>query len=153
MKKLSLITHTLITEFLHGLAFVILGLLSAPEFAMVDSWPDWLRITIKVILIIFVAMPIVVRLFFRKYFDVWDETAKEHQLEAKDIGNSLMGIAMMIIAVLLMSDRLATANALEMAENQKMFSASLGASVILALYGAVEICQSLCFIYLEKRGV
>ena len=153
MKKLSLTTHTLITEFVHGLAFVILGLLYAPEFSMADTWPDWLMLVMKVVLVILVSMPVVIRLFFKKNFDVWDETAEEHLLEAKDIANTLMRLAMIIVAVLLMSEQSSAQEVAGVAEAKKMLSAPLGVSIILTLYGAVEIIQSLYFIYLEKRGV
>lgn len=104
MKKLSLVTQSLITEFAYGLAFVLVGVVRmASDKGLTDFMPDWMVLIVRVLLVLLAAMPAIERLFFRKRFDVWDETAKVHRSEAREITFLLMQIAMLLVIAVLMS--------------------------------------------------
>ena len=65
------------------------------------SLPTWGVLALKAVLILFVAAPMIQRLFFRKKFDVWDETAKEHRMEAREMAFLLLQVVLLMTAVCL----------------------------------------------------
>lgn len=147
MKKLSLVTQTLITDFMHGLAFVLLGIFLKTNKAYPDFLPEWGVLALKVFLILFVAAPMIERFFFRKKFDVWDETAKEHRMEAREMTFLLIQIAMLLAAVRLMAGQVNGR-----LDGVIQTTMTIEAGFIFIVYGASQIFQSLCFVFLEKRG-
>ena len=53
MKKLSLVTQSLITEFAYGLAFVLVGVVRmASDKGLTDFMPDWMVLIVRVLLVL-----------------------------------------------------------------------------------------------------
>ena len=147
MKRLSLVKQTLVTDFMNGLAFILLGIYIKENHVFTASLPTWGVLALKVVLILFVAAPMIQRLFFRKKFDVWDETAKEHRMEAREMTFLLLQVVLLMAAVCLVGGKGKSG------ADGNLQTALLKADFFFIVYGASQIFQSLCFIFLEKRGV